>query len=410
MAAPATILQAKRDAAEAALAATPAPAGEAGWARDARQAAEARLREAGAPARRDEYWKYTDPTALLEPPSVDSAADAFAGVETVALRVGADAPQIQGAAIATLGDALAADLGWQRELFGALEAAGQEKVARPLAALNTARATQGFAIRVTAKPSQPLRIENAAPMARHLVRVDAGAEATILEVGTAGNTCMEIDLAPGASLHHVRVQEGAGRPAAATHVFARVAEGAALRTFTLSADGALTRNEVVADLTGDDAVAHIGGGVLAAGESLVDNTVFVTHSALRGESRQVFKNVADGSGRIVFQGKIFVRKPAQKTDGYQISQSILLSDKAEFLAKPELEIYADDVACSHGSTTGAIDADQLFYLQARGVPRAAAESLLVAAFVDEAIEEIADEALADAVRARVAAWMDARGV
>ena len=407
MAAPSRPLApAKLEAAETLLAA-PAPTGEAGWAAAARAAAEARLRAMGGPVRRDEYWKYTDPAPLLAADGAAAAHEAFHGVEAVALRVGADAPAVKGAAVSTLSEALSADLGWPRELFGALETAGQEKVARPLAALNTARAMAGFAIHVSQPVETPLRIENAAPMARHLVRVDAGAEVTLLEVGAAANSCMEIDLAPGATLHHVRVQEGPRGPGA-THVFARIAKGAHLRSFTLTADGAVTRNEVVVDLTGDDASAHVGGGVMATGDSVVDNTVFVTHSALNGESRQVFKNVADGAGRIVFQGKIFVRQPAQKTDGYQISQSILLSEKAEFLAKPELEIYADDVACSHGSTTGAIDADQLFYLQARGVPRAKAEALLVAAFVDEAIEEIADETLAEAVRDRAAAWMAAR--
>ncbi|MEM9735392.1 MAG: SufD family Fe-S cluster assembly protein, partial [Pseudomonadota bacterium] len=126
------------------------------------------------------------------------------------------------------------------------------------------------------------------------------------------------------------------------------------------------------------------------------------------ESRQVFKNVISDKAKAVFQGKIFVREGAQKTDGYQISQGVLLTDGAEFLVKPELEIYADDVACSHGSTTGALDETALFYLRSRGVPQVAAEAMLVAAFVDEAIMEIADEALADLMRDHVAAWMAAR--
>jgi len=148
--------------------------------------------------------------------------------------------------------------------------------------------------------------------------------------------------------------------------------------------------------------------VLAKGASIIDNTVFITHTGLHGESRQVFKNVVDGQARAVFQGKIFVRAQAQKTDGYQLSQAILLAEGATFSAKPELEIYADDVACSHGSTTGAMDEEALFYLRARGVPHAEAEALLVAAFVDEAVAEIAEETLAEAVRARVAAWMARR--
>jgi Fe-S cluster assembly protein SufD len=400
------IAAAKREVAERLLAA-PRPTGEAGWAAKARAAAEARLTAMGGPVKRDEYWKYTDPAPLMAGGATDGAHAAFDALDAVAVPVGGAAPQVAGVEAATLKVALAADLGFARELFGTLEAAGHEKVARPLAALNTARATEGFALRVTGTAEKPLHIVNGPAMAHHVVRVESGASASIVETGLAANTVMEIDLAPGARLDHVRVQEGATTPGA-THVFARVAEGADLRSFTLSADGALTRNEIVADLQGDDARAHVGGAVLGKGDSHIDNTVFVTHSALRGESRQVFKNVIDGRARAVFQGKIFVRKDAQKTDGYQISQSILLSPTAEFDVKPELEIYADDVKCSHGSTTGAMDADAMFYLQARGVPRRQAEALLVAAFVDEAVAEIADEGLAELVRARVAAWMAAR--
>ena len=162
------------------------------------------------------------------------------------------------------------------------------------------------------------------------------------------------------------------------------------------------------ELAGEHASGNVAGAVLGIGSAHVDNTVYVTHGAEDGESRQVFKHVLDGAAKGVFQGKILVRQPAQKTDGYQISQSVLLSDDAEFDAKPELEIYADDVKCSHGSTTGALDEDAMFYLRARGVPEKSAQTLLVAAFVDEAIEEIADEGLQDVMRAEVARWMEAR--
>jgi Fe-S cluster assembly protein SufD len=400
------IAAAKKEVAERLLAA-PRPTGEASWAAKARAAAEDRLTVMGGPVRRDEYWKYTDPARLLAGGATDGAHAPLDGLDAVTAEIGGPAPALEGVEALMLKAALAVDLGFGRDLFGVLEAAGHEKVARPLAALNTARATEGFALRVTGAAPKPLHVVNGPAMAHHVVRVETGGSLTIVETGLAANTVMEIDLAPGARLDHVRVQQGAMAPGA-THVFARVAAGADLRSFTLSADGTLTRNEVVVDMQGDDARAHVGGAVLANGDSHIDNTVFVTHGALRGESRQVFKNVIDGRGRAVFQGKIFVRKDAQKTDGYQISQSILLSPTAEFDVKPELEIYADDVKCSHGSTTGAMDADAMFYLQARGVPRREAEALMVAAFVDEAVAEIADEGLADLIRGRVAAWMASR--
>ncbi|MFN3614746.1 MAG: Fe-S cluster assembly protein SufD [Rubrimonas sp.] len=385
----------------------PAPAGEAAWAAAARRAAAQRLTDMGGPVKRDEYWKYTDPAPLTAPAAPAAAAPAFDGIAATPLIVGEPAPTVEGVEILPLDRALSADLGFARELFGALEAAGHEKVARPLAALNTARATEGFALRVTGRVAAPLHLIHVPAMARILIRVERGASLTLLESGAAANSLIEVDLAPGARLDHVRVQEGWTTPGAA-HVFARVGENAALLSFTLTADGALTRNETVVDIAGAHSRAHVGGAALAKGGAHQDNTVFITHGAPGCESRQVFKNVIDGQARVVFQGKIFVRQVAQKTDGYQISQSILLSPQAEFDAKPELEIYADDVKCSHGSTTGAMDAEAMFYLRARGVPRAQAEALLVSAFVDEAIAEIADEGVADALRARVAAWMAAR--
>ncbi|MEL7172740.1 MAG: SufD family Fe-S cluster assembly protein, partial [Pseudomonadota bacterium] len=305
------------------------------------------------------------------------------------------------------------DITMARELFGKLEAAGHEKVDRPLAMLNTATAREGLMLQVTGEAPKPIHIRHTqvgegASVLRHLVRVEKGGSLTLLESGTPTNSVLEVDVADGGIFRHIRVQTGARAPSAA-HIFARIGEGAIFQSFTLMADGQLTRNETVMELAGDDAKGHIAGAVLGQADAHLDNTVFVTHSALYGESRQVFKNVLEGTATAVFQGKIFVREGAQKTDGYQISQAVILEDGAEFLVKPELEIYADDVACSHGSTTGALDPDQLFYLTARGVPRKAAEAMLVAAFADEAIDEIEDDTVAEAMRAAVAEWMAARG-
>jgi len=417
----------KRMAAEGLLSALRHPDGEAGWARDARARARTRLLESGAPARRDEYWKYTDPARLTAPLAPSEAAEGKGtpapfdfGVPARLMRFvnGRARPDLSvgavqdGLAAIPLRDALTADIGMARELFGVLEAAGQEKVARPLAALNTAAAEAGLMLQATGQVAEPLHLHHdqigeGASLLRHLVRVESGASLTLLESGAAGNTVMEVDLAPGATLHHIRLQEGERSPGA-THLFARIADEATFKTFTLTADGALTRNEVVIDLVGESATGHIAGAVLGSGQSHADNTVFVTHTGIHCESRQVFKNVLAGEAKGIFQGKIFVRPGAQKTDGYQISQSVLLNAGTEFSAKPELEIYADDVQCSHGSTTGALDETALFYLRSRGIPRAEAEALLVLSFVAEAIEEVDDERLAEAMRGRVAAWMGRR--
>jgi Fe-S cluster assembly protein SufD len=421
------VTDAKRQAAEALLGALPLPENEAGWAREARARARTRLLEAGAPGRRDEYWRQTDPSRLTAPlapvgPSEEPPAEpAFFG--EVSARLArfvngywrpdlSDTLPHDGLAAIPLREALGQDIGMAREIFGALEAAGQEKVERPLAALNTAAAEEGLVLHASAPVPDAVHVRQdqigeGTSLLHHLVRVESGAELTILESGVAGNTVIEVDVAPGGTLHHVRVQEGERMPSA-THVFARIGEDATFKSFTLTADGALTRNEVVIELAGDSGSGHIGGAVLGKDATHADNTVFVTHTGQHCESRQVFKNVLADTAKAIFQGKIFVRPGAQKTDGYQISQSVLLDAGAEFSAKPELEIYADDVQCSHGSTTGALDRDALFYMRSRGVPKEEAEALLVLSFIDPAIQEIADERIADAMRERVAAWMGAR--
>jgi Fe-S cluster assembly protein SufD len=136
-----------------------------------------------------------------------------------------------------------------------------------------------------------------------------------------------------------------------------------------------------------------------------DDTVFVRHLAPGCESRQVFKKVLKNGATGVFQGKIHVLAQAQKTDGYQIAQALLLDEDSRFLAKPELEIYADDVKCSHGCTAGAIDPIALYYLRSRGVPLREAEALLVRAFLAEALDEIRDPALAEDMGSRLEGWI-----
>jgi Fe-S cluster assembly protein SufD len=159
---------------------------------------------------------------------------------------------------------------------------------------------------------------------------------------------------------------------------------------------------------GDDAIAHVAGACVGDGEFHHDDTVFITHDAVNCESRQVFKKVLRNGATGVFQGKILVKEGAQKTDGYQISQALLLDDDSQFLAKPELEIYADDVICSHGSTTGAIDEEALFYLRSRGIPTAEATDLLTLAFLAEAVDEVDDREMADSMIARLEGWLTRR--
>ena len=298
-----------------------------------------------------------------------------------------------------------------------LEANGQVPVERPLAALNTARAVEGFAIRATGRAAKAVsfvyerQAEAADAMVRHLIRLDPGADLTLLEDGPGAarlSQVMEVEVGDDAAFHHVRAQGRDHERRAWTAAFARLGARSRLKSFTLTVNGRLTRNESVVEMTGDGAVAHVAGACVGDGDFLHDDTVFITHGAEGCESRQVFKKVLRSGAVGVFQGKILVRPVAQKTDGYQISQGLLLDEACQFLAKPELEIYADDVKCSHGSTAGAVDETALFYLTSRGIPRRTAQELLVLAFVDEAIAEIEDGRIADTMRERLAGWLARR--
>ena len=174
----------------------------------------------------------------------------------------------------------------------------------------------------------------------------------------------------------------------------------------MTINGKLTRNECLIEITGDDAVAHVAGACVGDGNFHQDDTVFITHDAKGCESRQVFKKVLRNGAVGVFQGKILVKAGAQKTDGYQISQSLLLDGDSQFLAKPELEIYADDVICSHGSTSGAINEDALFYLRSRGISEYVATNLLTLAFLAEAMDEIEDEDLREMLTRQLEGWLE----
>lgn len=398
----------------------------------ARKDALSRVAEMGLPHKRDEYWKYTDPISLTQADPISAAvfhsedSPLFAGVDSVKIvfvdgvfdAAESDDLVCAGVEIDRLVDVAAADIHWATDLYGTLETRGQVPVARPLAALNTAFATDGVVIRATGKTAKPISLvylhgDDASDVMLHcVVRVEAGADVTLLETGPAAarfNSVLEVDVAEGGAFHHVRAQGRDHERRAVTHCFARIASNGLFKSFTLTANGTMTRNECVLELLGDDVVAHVAGACVGDGDDFHhDDTIFITHDGLRGESRQVFKKVLRNGAVGVFQGKILVKAGAQKTDGYQISQSLLLDGDSQFLAKPELEIYADDVICSHGSTSGAIDEDALFYMQSRGVGRKAATDLLTLAFLAEALEEIDNPALADDLRDRLDSWLARR--
>ena len=398
-----------------------------GWAGPARADALARLQAVGLPGKRDEYWRYTDPSTLTQADAPVAAVfvaddetpvfDAIDRLRIVFVDGVFDAAQsddltMAGVSIERL--AVMTDIHWARDLYGVLETRGQTPVPRPLAVLNTAFATDGMLIRVMGQAARPVNLiyhqtsDSSDAILHHCIKVDAGAQLTILENGPAAarfNKVMEVEVGDGAAFHHIRMQGRAHARRAATHIFARLGHKALFKSFSLTANGILTRNDAVLELVGNDSKAHIAGASVGDGAFHHDDTVFITHAGLRCESRQVFKNVLMNGAVGVFQGKILVKQGAQKTDGYQISQALLLDGDSQFLAKPELEIYADDVKCSHGSTSGAIDETALFYLRSRGILARAAQALLVLAFLAEALGEIEDADIADDIRTRLEGWL-----
>ncbi|SMH56774.1 SufD family Fe-S cluster assembly protein [Maritimibacter sp. HL-12] len=430
----AAVAQPKLDALSARLAGLSAPEGGK-WARAARDTARARLEVMGLPAPRDEYWRFTRPATLNAPEPVPATvfdhsgeAPVFGAIDRLKIvfvdgvfdAEASDPLALSGVEIEPLDEAARADIHWAREVYGVLEARGQNPVERPFATLNTAFAREGLVIRVTGKAAQPINLiyrhasETSDALIHHVVKLEPGADLTLLENGPAAarlNKVLEVEVGEGANFHHVRTQGRAHERQAVTHIFARLGRESTFKSFTLTVNGLLTRNECVVEMLGDDAVAHIAGAAMGDGSRDAfhhDDTVFVTHDALRCESRQVFKKVLRNGAVGAFQGKILVKPGAQKTDGYQKSQSLLLDEDSTFLVKPELEIYADDVACSHGSTSGAIDEEGLFYLRSRGVPEAEATDLLVIAFLADAIAEIEDAGIAEDITGRLEAWLKRR--
>jgi Fe-S cluster assembly protein SufD len=400
-----------------------------GWSQKARESALSRLSNIGLPSHRDEYWKYTNPAQLLTDnfnvSSVEGSENSNVFSEIEVLKIvfcdGIFSPELsddlssENMSISQLSDT--DDLHWAQNYYGELEKQGQSPVSRPLATLNTATASDGALVHVKGKIRKPvliLGVHNTPCEAvlHHVIKVDKGCSLTLLESGlfaTKLNSVMEVFLEQDACLEHVRTQGRDHNRWAVTHIFSDIQENARFKSFTLTANGILTRNECVLTLSGNDCAAHVAGASVGDGNKFHhDDTVFITHDAVACESRQVFKKVLRNGAIGVFQGKILVKEGAQKTDGYQISQSLLLDDDSQFLAKPELEIYADDVVCSHGSTSGAIDEQALFYLCSRGISRKDATDMLTLAFLAEAVEEIENENIAKIIVEKINVWLSRR--
>ncbi len=378
---------------------------------------------AGFPSRRVEAWKYTDLAPIAQAGFAEPLTAVNGDVALPPRIVPARAVFVDGrfrADLSNLKDlpfragSLAQHLGEAEGRLGALAGKGA------LDALNTMLFEDGLIVEVPeGVDGGVLELVNLAarserPFAfhpRHLIRLGCNARLTLIETTTGEaeapylhNPVSEITLGEGATLIHGRLQQEAPSAFQLSAVHAEVAEGATYDNFTLNAGAKLARNEIHAVLAGPNGGCHMNGAQLLSDGQHADTTTFLDHAAPNCASRQTYKSVLSGRSRGVFQGKILVRQAAQKTDGYQMNQALLLGPEAEMDSKPQLEIYADDVKCSHGATVGELDADQLFYLRARGIPEPRAKAMLVEAFLHEAVETVADATLRDALLGAVDAW------
>ena len=389
-----------------------------------RAAAFKRFAERGLPTRRVESWHYTDLRAAMvdaaplasvpDRTAVEATRRALAGRKKLGA---ARLLLLNGRFVEELSDALPAGLTLVRKESHRLEADD------PMVALAEAMSLGGLAVQVSqgTRIDQPIEIlhivsgEGALSLySRTEIAAGAGAHASFVETflgagpGVQRHALTSMEVGKGATLKHVVVVEDDAELHLESQL-AEIGEGAELNGFALVSGGALSRRQLFVKIEGEGAKVALGGLALLDGSRRADTTLQVVHSAPGGTSREFYRSIVDDEAAGTFQGKVIVSPGAQKTDGAMKSQAVLLSPQAQMNAKPELEIFADDVICGHGATVGSLDPEQVFYLRTRGVPKDEAEAMLLEAFGNEAIERVDDETLAEALRAPFRTWLQGRG-
>ncbi|MGZ3410216.1 MAG: Fe-S cluster assembly protein SufD [Xanthobacteraceae bacterium] len=405
-----------------------------------RDKAFARFERAGLPHRRVEQWKYTDLRALMRdakplalPPDAAAieraksagnilsgiAAHRFVFVDGTFVPELSEQAAVAGVRVYSLGSEIARGDG-----AGALTVAVKQAAEDPAVALNAALAADGAVIHIAKntvvdKPIHLVFVHSGGAtgaFTRSRVTVDAGATVTLIEshegpqaIEYQISTSLALFVGDRAHVNHVKV---ACEGDAALHVAtltASVGEAAEFRHFTFTMGGGVTRNQLFIACNGKNSNLNISVANLLRHRAHADTTLVLDHAIGGCISREVFKSVLDDESNGVFQGKIIVRPEAQKTDARMMMRALLLSETAEADHKPELEIFADDVQCGHGSTAGALDENLKFYLMARGIPEPQAEALLIQAFIGEAVETVSNEAVRDALMFATVRWLGERG-
>ena len=356
-----------------------------------RAAGLAAFRRHGLPHKRLEQWKFTGLGDLDRGDWRLAANEAlpFAGMPF------GDLPE--GARLKPLAEALAAEPGLLDDLMP------ETAPAAALAALNAGLLSHGWLLDIApgAVLDRPILFKRMGQAGQLdnvtlFIRLGEGAPASLLESHAGAgwyNGVLRLRLGFGAALEHARILHGGADSYHIGYLDARLDKAAHYRHASLLAGSGLARHEMAIALTGEAAEADISGLTLPRGDGHLDHTLRLEHAAAHCRSAQLFKNAVDDAGHAVFQGGIRVAPGAQRTDAQQLCRTLLLSDEAQVDAKPELEILADDVSCSHGATVGDLDAMMLFYMQARGIPAAIARRLLLEGFAEEIADALEDDAL-----------------
>lgn len=248
---------------------------------------------------------------------------------------------------------------------------------------------------------------------RLVIHVKDNEELTVIERQSGAgaywkNAVIQIVVGKNAKLRHYRFfdETSSGVNTSFSHI--KIARDGTYESFSLIEGEGFIRNQIHAEILGENAHCWLNGVNLLSGAQHADTTITIEHQAPNCTSKQTFKSVLADKAHGVFQGKVHVHQIAQKTDGYQLSNALILSPQAEMDTKPELEIYADDVKCSHGATTGRLDDAPLFYMRARGIPEREARALLIQSFCGEAVEGIADEKSKDIVTGKINQWLQSQ--
>ena len=383
---------------------------------EAQAAAFDRFQNLGFPTRRIEGWKWSDYNAAMRrlEPANDAAASSVVAPSVVADLDPLEIRIVDGRIMLPENDQLD---GFEFGIFDPV-GASPHMDDHAIAALNVAmtRKAFGFKANKDAQLARPILIRhiNTGPtpvFSQTMARAEENSRLQIIEsfegTGAFYSTLFHLGVREGARVERYVLQDAGAN--LITHAFCGVmmGQGAQFKQRALSMGGALCRHETHMLFPSKDGDCDLASASLLSDERHSDFTSIIAYQGTGCKTRQLHKGVARDRGRNIFQGKFLVERNAQQTDAKMTTNALLLSDAAETNHKPELEIYADDVECAHGSTSGALDEDALFYLRQRGLDENGARALLIDAFVGEVIDGIADDKLRGVFRESVEQWLEA---